>query len=756
MIEQIDISGCATYDATNTETMDGLKEINFIYGPNGSGKTTISKIIANEISFPRCTVRWHAGTKLAPFVYNREFVAANFNQSTGLKGIFTLGEKDIDTLDKIAAAKLAEAAIRQKIEGLNQTLGGLDGKSGKTGDLADIESAFRDECWKLKTTHGPKLQGALVGFMGDKQKFKEKLLLEKAGNTATVLTQAQLEKKAETVFGQTPVAASVLPTLDFTAFSAWENDPILKKRVIGKTDVDIAGLIQKLGNSDWVKQGIEYLKIADESCPFCQQTIPETLADSFAEYFDEAFEKDAASVEELRKGYKLEGERLHNALQAVLTSPSGFLDAVKFKSESDIFDARFQLDLQKIETKHKEPSQVVTLETLTSVLDAARQLITDANQQIVAHNTMVNNLGVEKQTLTRQVWKFFIEVELKTQLPSYEAKKAGVVAAIANLNAQIATAAAEERSKQAEIKQLEKSTTSIQPTINEINRLLASFGFQGFSLGTSSCGKLYTLNRADGSDAQDTLSEGEKSFVTFLYFYHLLKGSENSSGVTTDRVVVFDDPVSSLDSDILFIVGSLIKGLFEEVRAKQGHIKQIFVLTHNIYFHKEVAFNPRRKSGLLSDETFWIISKPSNVSKVKKFGYNPIKTSYELLWADVRKPDLTSHTIQNTLRRILENYFKILGNMDSDSISNEFQGRERIICKSLFSWVNDGSHSAHDDLHISQDGSAVESYLQVFRKIFEQTKHLAHYRMMMGDDFVEHPVPNATVMPTVASASPSA
>jgi wobble nucleotide-excising tRNase len=60
--------------------------------------------------------------------------------------------------------------------------------------------------------------------------------------------------------------------------------------------------------------------------------------------------------------------------------------------------------------------------------------------------------------------------------------------------------------------------------------------------------------------------------------------------MTTDRIVVFDDPVSSLDSDVLFIVSSLIKSLFDHVRENKGNIKQIFVLTHNVYFHKEVAY----------------------------------------------------------------------------------------------------------------------------------------------------------------------
>jgi wobble nucleotide-excising tRNase len=204
-------------------------------------------------------------------------------------------------------------------------------------------------------------------------------------------------------------------------------------------------------------------------------------------------------------------------------------------------------------------------------------------------------------------------------------------------------------------------------------------------------------------------------------------------------VVVFDDPVSSLDSDILFVVGSLIKGLFEEVRAGTGHIKQVFVLTHNVYFHKEVTFNSNRRDVAMNEETFWIIRKPGLLSKVDRHGSNPIKTSYELLWSEVRKSDRSKLTIQNTLRRILENYFKILGGVDPDKIYEMFGGKEKMICKSLFSWVNDGSHYAHDDLYVSIDGSMIDVYLTVFRAIFDKSGHLAHYKMMMGDAFTEKP-----------------
>jgi wobble nucleotide-excising tRNase len=135
----------------------------------------------------------------------------------------------------------------------------------------------------------------------------------------------------------------------------------------------------------------------------------------------------------------------------------------------------------------------------------------------------------------------------------------------------------------------------------------------------------------------------------------------------------------------------------------------------------------------MNEETFWVVRKSGLVSKIEKHDSNPIKTSYELLWAEVRKPDRSNLAIQNTLRRILENYFKILGGVDPDKICAMFEGKDKLICKPLFSWVNAGSHYAHDDLYLSVDNIMVETYLNVFKAIFDKSGHSAHYKMMMGD-----------------------
>jgi len=125
------------------------------------------------------------------------------------------------------------------------------------------------------------------------------------------------------------------------------------------------------------------------------------------------------------------------------------------------------------------------------------------------------------------------------------------------------------------------------------------------------------------------------------------------------------------------------------------------------------------------------VRKRDNVSSLHHYAFNPVKTSYELLWDDVRNSERANLTAQNTLRRIVENYLIVLGGWHQDAIVAKFTGRDAQICASLFSWINDGSHSAHDDIYLAADDNAVQSYLRVFEQVFEKTGHIAHYRMMM-------------------------
>ena len=184
MIESISIASVATY-ASTPETLTGLSQLNYLFGSNGTGKTTISRVIADASSVPTCNVTWKGGTKLETLVYNHDFVNRNFHQLAELKGVFTLGEKHVDTLAKIATAKEELDTLTTKIETLTQGLQGVDGAGGKKGELATLEDGLKDKCWAQKQKHDAKLQGGFEGYRNNSEKFKAKVIQELGSNSAS-------------------------------------------------------------------------------------------------------------------------------------------------------------------------------------------------------------------------------------------------------------------------------------------------------------------------------------------------------------------------------------------------------------------------------------------------------------------------------------------------------------------------------------------------------------------------------------------
>ncbi|MCH8881536.1 MAG: AAA family ATPase [Planctomycetes bacterium] len=212
MIERIRIQNEASF-GDNPQDLKDLSQHNFIFGVNATGKTTISRIIADESAFPHCPVTWRGRIKMETLVYNRDFVDKNFDQSSELKGIFTLGEEDKDTVTKIATAKTELDELVNDLQTLTKTLEGEDGEGGERAELAELDADFAETCWRLKQKHDAKLKGAFAHFRHAKVAFRDKLLAEAQSNSASLESLSDLEKRSETVFGDAPervVAVSVL------------------------------------------------------------------------------------------------------------------------------------------------------------------------------------------------------------------------------------------------------------------------------------------------------------------------------------------------------------------------------------------------------------------------------------------------------------------------------------------------------------------------------------------------------------------
>lgn len=206
MLVEVSIAKVATY-GEQPQRLDGLRQINFLFGTNGSGKTTISRVIAEPTEHPSCAVNWRGARPLETLVYNSDFVDRNF--APQLRGIFTLGEVQTDTLEKIEAARAKVAEIEIQIGTLKTTLGAEDHSSGKRAELRDLRNAFEEQCWKIKTTHDPHFQGAFTGLRNSRTRFCDKVLEEADGNQAAVHSVEDLKARARTVQAESHHSQSI-------------------------------------------------------------------------------------------------------------------------------------------------------------------------------------------------------------------------------------------------------------------------------------------------------------------------------------------------------------------------------------------------------------------------------------------------------------------------------------------------------------------------------------------------------------------
>lgn len=729
MIESIHLAKIGAYDATGTE-LKGLKKLNFIFGSNGSGKTTISRVIEGSVTFTDCKVTWAGGNPLETRVYNKDFVEKHFDAESSIRGIYTFGE-NVEVAGRIKTLKDEADEIKDKLNALRIQLNGEDGSSGKKKAREDLAAKLVDDVWGAKKKFA-ELDTAFAGLNNSKKNFCERYLSEASSNVAAIKDVSQLREDAATVFSDALNKATFLPDHDFSNFLALEGSEILKKKIMGKEDVDIAALIRKLGNSDWVQQGLQFFHRLEDQCPFCQQKTDAALRQSLETYFDGAYIADLAAIDKLFADYSKAVSDLLASFSVSEIVESPYLDREAFEKDVLALRLAFESNIEHVKAKRKEPSTPATLTDTAQLLAAVKAHILAANTKVRANNDTIDHLSARKKELISQVWRRLIE-DTKAIYDKFKDETGELDKAITSLEAQIEAGAADLNAVQNELEENERRITSIKPTIDAINKLLKSFGFTNFHLAESSAGGFYEIRRADGSDAKRTLSEGEKSFITFLYFYYLVGGSLSSSGGTNDKVIVFDDPVSSLDADILFIVCNLIRSIVSEMRKGDGPIKQVFVLTHNVYFHKEVTFE---KGRAVKDRTYWVVRKTAQRSELISHDENPIKSSYELLWREVRQKPPSGAVIQNVMRKILEHYFKFYGGVPVENIIKKFDGRDKIICSTLLSWVNDGSHFAIDDLHMACDAGQVDRYLNVFQRIFEESDHGGHFRMMMGEDYL--------------------
>jgi len=509
MIERIVIKDVATFD-NSEHVMENLGKLNFIFGSNGSGKTTISRVLKTPEKYTSCSLSWEGNMQIERRVYNSDFVEANFVPEEGMPGIFTLGQEESDTKKKIKDLREQLTKLKEEKKKTEVLLYGEDQAKGKTEELKSFKESCIEKIWQLTQNYrNGAIREGLTGYL-KKEKFFTKVLEQYKAKRIKPDEYDELEKKATVIFQGNHEKLEEIPMVNFSSVQRLNNEQILSKKIIGKEDVDIGTLIKKLGNSDWIKDGMKYLDVSEGVCPFCQKTLQDGFYAQIEEYFDETYSADLKKIDTLRNNYQNESNNLVEQINKILQRGSDKINNTELQNTIATLLEIFKLNNKKIEDKIRTPSIPIELEGYQGIPEKVAALITTANKEIEKHNAMVANLADEKEKLKREIWQAIVQ-EVESEIVEYNREVQEREKEISDLHQQNEKHTRDIQRSKEDLQNLQIKLTSVIPMKDKINQWLEQFGFMGFRLDCGDDEHSYKIIRENGSPAEKTLSEGERN-----------------------------------------------------------------------------------------------------------------------------------------------------------------------------------------------------------------------------------------------------
>ena len=303
MITKLTIDKVASFKTSRI--LETNKKVNLIYGLNGTGKSTLSNFLhrPKDIKFKDCSIEG-LDENHEIIVYNQTFIQENFFESESLKGIFTLSKTNKEAESKIASAEKeiiiidnAKAVKEKELQKIKD-------------DFESKRTAAKNKIWEIKTSYtgGDRvLEFCLENLKSDKEKLLTYIESIKKTESKPLKSIDKIKSEVQALSGENVQTYSLLPQITFSAQHI-ENELLFKKQIVGNENSTVSGLINKIGSSDWVRDGLKYVKTEieneNEICPFCQEkTISKDLINSIKDYFDESYEEDLKTLKEYYNNY---------------------------------------------------------------------------------------------------------------------------------------------------------------------------------------------------------------------------------------------------------------------------------------------------------------------------------------------------------------------------------------------------------------------------------------------------------------------
>lgn len=748
--------------------------INFFFGNNGTGKTSISRAIRDSQGITFASDK--SGEDYKILVFNQDYISDNFESYKGLKGVFTVGKENI-AIQKKLDEKIQQLAEQDKIRAV-----AVNEASQKLREQQALDNDYYEKCWKKKREYSSDFEKALSCYKRSKQKFAEDVSTRHPDG----IKIEELRRYYASVFSSEAKTYEKFGSIsDVKVLDSIPGREIMELRIVNAADTDIGKHLQKLGATEWAHHGHEqYGKKAGNKCPYCAQVLPDGFEEMFVKSFDSEYKENIKKIAAFLERYRGESDALYAGLAKTPSEvyPEVATLATRYREQLDALKGIIANNIVAIMQKTAEPSLKLPIQDTGTALKEISETLTEINKLIEENNLIVKKKEYKEGECKELILRFFAS-ELQEVTDEYKKNRASLQEAFLKQKAIIKEKNQAIDAIRDEIKDLSAKTVETESAMNNINGILRDTGFTGIKVrpqretldvvnGEGKTEKYmpihavnYEVIRTETEEIADKLSEGEKNFLAFLYFYQRVFGSDSEIADFKDKIVVIDDPVSSMDSGALFVVSALVRKMVEicknnvsgDNRSASGNfIKQIFVLTHNVYFHREVtyafedfwecvSFFHIRKIGNRSRVALCTKPDPNRPSVL--INNNPVHNSYWALWEEYRVVE-TAIPLINVIRRILEYYFLQLTGYDGGSLRDKIlvSNREKFVDKddsgkedttrfdmaaSMLSYLHVSATGVNDGMYYVDEGMDVGKCRYTFEKIFECMEQKQHFDMMM-------------------------
>lgn len=581
------VKGFGILDNFGTEQkVKPFNKYNIIYGWNGSGKTTFSRLLRcleiksvhpefNSGEFSVSLTDGKIESKkiehaLDIRVFNQDFVSENLNLfDATTKPIIFISKEKVDEKKELEEKKIELNTKRAEISQLEKELSALSkevddfhrsaGKYIKDFFLGTIYANVTynkntsDRIWNdLKSKEGELKDFELT--VDELAQEKEYTLLNSQKHE---IDESQLPKKVD---------------IDKLANIQKEVDRLLTTSITSKV-IERFKINPDIGK--WVEDGLALHKKHESSnCEFCGQLLStsrvEELEKHFNDEYNELKKEITVLIDKLEKGYRQElinqNHLLYESVKARYNLAIENINQAILRTNTKIKQWVDDLSAKKDDPFKLSLKDNSDLSDFSKFNEAVVQLI----EVIKEHNEASRSHQQKAETAKMKIeYHFVSQLAIANNLRYKEERRK-------ELETQLSSQGKSSSALLDRIKHLENSLKSDTLAIEEINNNIHKFlGRDDITLERQEEGG-YQLKR--GGAVARNLSEGEKTAISLIYFFSKIQ--ENGANMA-DQVIIIDDPISSFDSNHLFNASSLIKKATEKT-------KQLFVLTHNFWFFKLV------------------------------------------------------------------------------------------------------------------------------------------------------------------------